>query len=100
MYFGFEDYSVFKEDKELDPCLDIANHSPTGFNWGYEGSGPAQLALAIMVSEYGRDLDAHPISYHYFKSEVIAKIQEKNFSLSSKDVRKKVNQIANRGVYV
>lgn len=25
---------------------DLCNHSPTGFCWGYHGSGPAQLALA------------------------------------------------------
>ena len=25
----------------------IALHSPTGFNWGYGGSGPADLALAL-----------------------------------------------------
>ena len=29
--------------------LDLRNHSPTGFEWGYEGSGPAQLALAILA---------------------------------------------------
>lgn len=28
--------------------LDLRNHSPTGFSWGYNGSGPAQLALAIL----------------------------------------------------
>ena len=26
------------------------NHSPDGFNWGYAGSGPAQLALAILLA--------------------------------------------------
>lgn len=26
----------------------IYNHSPDGFNWGYLGSGPAQLSLAIL----------------------------------------------------
>jgi Family of unknown function (DUF6166) len=26
------------------------NHSPDGFNWGYGGSGPAQLALAILLA--------------------------------------------------
>jgi hypothetical protein len=25
--------------------LDLINHSPTGFAWGYNGSGPAQLAF-------------------------------------------------------
>ena len=27
--------------------LAVRNHSPTGPAWGYDGSGPAQLALAI-----------------------------------------------------
>jgi len=29
--------------------LDLFNHSPGGFEWGYGGSGPAQLALAILA---------------------------------------------------
>jgi hypothetical protein len=29
--------------------LDLFNHSPTGFEWGYGGSGPAQLALALLA---------------------------------------------------
>jgi len=29
--------------------LKIVNHSPTGFEFGYGGSGPAQLALAILL---------------------------------------------------
>lgn len=38
---------------DLDLRLDIYNHSPTGFEWGYGGSGPAQLALAILVDYLG-----------------------------------------------
>ena len=30
---------------ELRPRFDLRNHSPAGFEWGYGGSGPAQLAL-------------------------------------------------------
>lgn len=33
----------------LDPRLDLMNHSPSGFEYGYGGSGPAQLALAILA---------------------------------------------------
>jgi hypothetical protein len=29
--------------------LDLDNHSPDGFEWGYGGSGPAQLALALLA---------------------------------------------------
>jgi hypothetical protein len=28
----------------------LFNHSPDGFGWGYAGSGPAQLALAILLA--------------------------------------------------
>jgi len=41
--------------------LDKVNHSPTGFEWGYEGSGPAQLAFAILYHYY----------CHEFKSELV-----------------------------
>lgn len=40
---------------ELPLRLDLANHSPTGFEWGYGGSGPAQLALAILAHATGND---------------------------------------------
>jgi hypothetical protein len=33
----------------LDPRLSSVNHSPTGFGWGYWGSGPAQLAFALIA---------------------------------------------------
>src|ERR1700731_504403 len=35
--------------------LDLFNHSPTGFSWGYTGSGPAQLALALLADALGDD---------------------------------------------
>jgi len=34
----------------------VWNRSPDGFNWGYGGSGPAQLALAILLEFVGKDL--------------------------------------------
>lgn len=32
--------------------LSEVNHSPTGFEWGYYGSGPSQLAYAILRSYF------------------------------------------------
>lgn len=31
------------------PSQKLWNHSPDGFEWGYGGSGPAQLALALLL---------------------------------------------------
>ena len=52
IYYGFHDgnaAAVFVSNgQEMAPLplrLDIVNHSPTGFAWGYSGPGPAQLAI-------------------------------------------------------
>lgn len=58
--------------RPLDLRLDLRNHSPTGFEWGYGGSGPAQLALAMCAAVVG-DRRAQAI-YQEFKSRVIAGI--------------------------
>lgn len=59
------------EAHTLDLRLDLANHSPTGFCWGYGGSGPAQTALAILADYFQDDKKALKY-YHEFKSKVIA----------------------------
>lgn len=51
--------------------LDLRNHSPTGFAWGYAGSGPAQLALALLADALGDDELALQ-HYQEFKRRVVA----------------------------
>lgn len=34
---------------EVEPSLSIENHSPSGFQWGYRGSGPRQLSIALLL---------------------------------------------------
>ena len=33
----------------------VVFHSPTGFSWGYGGSGPADLALSILADHLGEN---------------------------------------------
>jgi hypothetical protein len=42
---------VTKDGAPLSPAPSqkLFNHSPDGFQWGYGGSGPAQLALALLL---------------------------------------------------
>lgn len=35
------------------PLRHVALHSPTGYGWGYGGSGPADLALSILCDMLG-----------------------------------------------
>jgi hypothetical protein len=53
----------------------LFNHSPDGFNWGYGGSGPAQLALAILLDLFGDDSLALSW-YQPFKWAVIARLPQ------------------------
>lgn len=51
----------------------IWNHSPDGFNWGYGGSGPAQLALALLLDVFD-DAELAQLHYQSFKATVIASL--------------------------
>ena len=65
--------------------LDLWNHSPTGFEFGYGGSGPAQLALAILADCCGDEL---AVQYHQaFKWAVIARINSPGASFTATFVR-------------
>ncbi|MCI0534446.1 MAG: DUF6166 domain-containing protein [Verrucomicrobiales bacterium] len=67
----FEDRGSDKENQEperhtLPLHLEVRVHSPTGFAWGYGGSGPAQLALALLVHATG-DSETALLHYQAFK---------------------------------
>ena len=64
-----------------EPSLKKRNHSPDGFNWGYGGSGPAQLALAIIMA-LSEDFDIKPLmDYQVFKWSVINPLPQKAFKI-------------------
>jgi hypothetical protein len=39
--------------------IHVVIHSPAGFNWGYGGSGPADLALSILADYFGERQEAN-----------------------------------------
>ena len=61
------DVIVTVNDKHLEHHI---YHSPTGFSWGYGGSGPADLARSILWDFFGTE----PMSnmYQDFKWKFIA----------------------------
>ena len=62
-----------------------ARHSPTGIEWGYGGSGPADLALSVLLAL--TDEQTANALYHRFKHEVIASVPEDGGVLRAADVR-------------
>lgn len=71
----------------LEESLEYVNHSPTGFSWGYCGSGPAQLSYAILFDYLNGDADRVRELYHDFKNRVIAGFpQDSSFTLTGRQI--------------
>ena len=60
-----------------DASQQVFNHSPDGFAYGYPGSGPAQLALAILL-DFLEDAQAALRVYRAFQSEFITTLPQHN----------------------
>ncbi len=72
---------VFVDEKLLLPYESqrVVNHSPDGFNWGYGGSGPAQLALAILLLKYPKREAL--LRYQEFKWKAISILPQSDFEV-------------------
>jgi hypothetical protein len=71
----------------LDPhrSQKLFNHSPDGFEWGYGGSGPAQLALALVLDTL--DDDRRAVSIHQdFKFRVVGRMAHERWELSQDSI--------------
>ena len=79
----------------LKPRYDLRLHSPTGFDWGYGGSGPAQLALALLADHLDDDEEALNL-YQRFKWAVVAELPWKDWRLTSEQIEQALDRIRNR----
>lgn len=76
---------VFLDGVKLNPAKSqkLFNHSSDDFNWGYGGSGPAQLALAVLLEL--TDEESAIAIYQRFKWSVISTLtQGKDFNVKFK----------------
>lgn len=89
------------QGKSPKPLRHVNYHSPDGFEWGYGGSGPADLALSILAHHLGetwvngpylRNLKitaTAPLCWKFhqdFKRDVIARFDRGSWELTSKEV--------------
>lgn len=74
------------DGKKIPLRLDLWNHSPTGCEWGYGGSGPAQTALAILAN-YLKDDDQAVRLHQKFKWDFIARAPHAGFSITDKQIQ-------------
>lgn len=67
------------------------NHSPCGFEWSYGGSGPAQLALAILLS-VTRDRDRAVYLHQAFKREYVSQWPREYWEVTAEEVLGWINR--------
>lgn len=98
-YEGRRDYHttvVTVDGRPLDPRFDLWEHSPSGFEWGYGGSGPAQLALALLADHLEDDGRAVAL-YQEFKWLVVANLSRPTWALTSDDIDKALGAVQSAG---
>lgn len=96
IYYGFRtaagcEVMVVEADgsrRSLTPArsLTIRNHSPTGFEWGYGGSGPAQLALALLLDMFD-SVEIAEQGYQQFKGCVTCRMPPKQWELTAGELQ-------------
>jgi hypothetical protein len=84
--------------EKLSPRFDLRNHSPTGFEWGYGGSGPAQLALAMVAAVAGDD-ELALTCYQDFKWGMVVSLRGQFWEMRSADVADWVKHWVKRNGY-
>ena len=75
---------VTVDGQPLSPRYDLKRLSATGFEWTYEGAGPAQLALALLADHLGDDPQALEL-YERFMRHLVAEL-DNSWELTSADI--------------
>jgi len=79
-----EEAEVTVDGKPMDCRYDLLSASPSGLEYGYGGSGPAQLAIAILAHAYDDEFACE--HYQRFKREVVSELPEGEWTLTRRDL--------------
>jgi hypothetical protein len=83
---------VTVDGNPLPPRFDLKKLSPTGFEWTYEGAGPAQLALALLADHLGDDARALAL-HERFMREVVAYL-DNSWQLTAADIDEALKRLS------
>ncbi len=82
---------VLVDGVPLDQALSVMPISDDGFEWSYDGDGPAQLALALLYDHFG---DAGRALAHYqaFSTQVVANFNNE-WEMTGADIDRALSNI-------
>ena len=68
-----------RDGDSIELLRHFVRHSPTGFEWGYGGSGPADLARSLLIDAVGQGEGYDEVVdrlYQDFKFDVVANLPD------------------------
>lgn len=89
---GPEGCVVTVNGQPLDPRVDLRVHSHDGFEWGYEGGGPLQLALALLADVLDDDAQAL-VEYRDFMRSTVVNLDDGRWSLTDTQIRQTLSAV-------
>jgi len=72
----------------------ITKHSPTGFEWGYGGSGPADFALNILSVFIGQEKAESGGLYQLFKQDFVMPLPQEGGTIPRAEILKWIEKQA------
>jgi len=72
------------------PLEHVVLHSPDGFEWGYGGSGPSELALSLLLDLLNETTHIGSQAWdlhHAFTKNVVAGFNQEGFCISAEAVK-------------
>ena len=79
--------------RDLPARMDVINHSLDGFEWGYAGSGPTQLALALAIDALDGDVVRAVKVYQDVKWQITAKLDGNRWLLTQESILETIHAI-------
>ena len=89
---GSDGCTVTVNGVALAQRTDLRQYSSNGFEWGYEGSGPQQLALAILTDHFA-DHNQALAKHKVFMEVVIAVMRDDEWILTSNQIEGSFSQV-------
>ncbi len=84
--------TVTVDGAPLDLRLDLKTQASARVEWGYDGTGPRQLAIAILADHSHDDMAAFNL-HQAFTESVIAELDGDQWIITSDDVQATLDQI-------
>lgn len=80
-----------RESGSVRPLRHLVLHSPSGLEWGYTGSGPADLALSLLADavdlDEGAALEGEPRRAHAaFKRQIVSQLPHHGWTLRREEI--------------